>query len=50
MLLADIYEQFGGLVAYLGEEDSMALIRLVTKAFGYFTAQTTMQKESENGR
>lgn len=50
MLLADIYKQFGGLVAYLGEEDSMALIRLVTKAFGYFTVQTTIQKESENGR
>lgn len=38
-LLEDIHEQFGGLVDFLGEEDSRTLIRLAKKAFEYFASQ-----------
>jgi DNA-binding MarR family transcriptional regulator len=65
-LLAAINAQFSGLIEYLGEEDSRALIRVVTKALDYFAlptaaptaaqsapqsaAQTAPQKEIVNGR
>lgn len=49
-LLADIHEQFDGLVDYLGEEDSKTFIRLITKAFNYFASQPAVQNESDNGR
>ncbi len=49
-LLAEIHEQFTGLIDYLGEEDSKALICLVTKVFDYFASQPVVQKESVNGR
>jgi DNA-binding MarR family transcriptional regulator len=49
-LLEEIHAQFGGLIDYLGEDDSKTLICLATKVFDYFAAQPAGQKESENGR
>ena len=38
-LILDIQEQLIGLVNYLGEEDSKTLVRLMSQAIEYFTAQ-----------
>lgn len=39
VLMKAVQEQLAGLVDHLGEEDSRTLIRLLTKAVGYFAAQ-----------
>ncbi len=39
VLMKAVQEELAGLVHHLGEEDSETLIRLLTKAVGYFAAQ-----------
>lgn len=40
VLMQAVQEQLAGLVDHLGEEDSRTLIRLLSKAVGYFAAQS----------